>query len=495
MSRVSVNVLIWEYPFHSLKHLCPFCDPCDSLKTINIRAELSPSFGTELQRSLQENHFKFSPSSVRVVLINNLRAYKDLEKKNRRHKQAVLEQIQKFPVNDNVELLYFMADIHLTSLLLPKSINVTFSIDEEKYHGSWYRTIVDSCSLTKPINSHPELRPIIKRMGFRFRSLFQESRLVTYVKQLLFVSCHREAKHWTHQLKELISPFDKTTWFLILTICFILSCIVKTSGKSHSTLSKSSLFDVNFNIFCSILDQGSSVFTKPVRISLYSCIFCVPITWLYLSTLYKGDNVTRLTADPPLTPFDTFQTLQENQFDIFTRRVNLSSTFNSPFYNLGQIVTLLKQHGSIIAHEAVPVVSELCFVIMQQLRPSRRDGSKLSLLFLKDEVSQQMWKYINHSRMLPDFGQDDYENISTILNIHMNRCNKSAMIISRQKATKLHKILKSLGKPSYLGKDTIFETFWGYQFKGYFPPNSEQDISLMLAYLSGGKSSLISQLF
>lgn len=41
-------------------------------------------------------------------------------------------------------------------------------------------------------------------------------------------------------------------------------------------------------------------------------VFFVAITWMYLSSLYKGDNVTRVTAEPHLTQFDTFKSFEEN---------------------------------------------------------------------------------------------------------------------------------------------------------------------------------------
>ncbi len=75
--------------------------------------------------------------------------------------------------------------------------------------------------------------------------------------------------------------------------------------------------------------------------------------------------------------------------------------------------------------------------------------------------------------MLPDLEEAFERNVTELerINIHMNRCNKSAIIIPRPKAIRLHKKLTQLDKPSFYGKDFIVEIYLGYRFWGYFPPN------------------------
>ncbi len=111
---------------------------------------------------------------------------------------------------------------------------------------------------------------------------------------------------------------------------------------------------------------------------------------------------------------------------------------------------------------------------MSSLRPFRVN-SEGSLNFLKKEISPQMWKYINNSAMLPDSSLERRfeKNVTELedLNIHMMKCNKSAIIISKPIAIRLHKALTQLNKPSYFGKDILVELFAGYKFTGYFPPN------------------------
>ncbi len=460
MVTLSVSVLIWEYPSASLKSLCPYCDPCDSFKTIPLNANIIPTSRNELETILQANQqINPNPHSVEVVLINY--NVKDL-----RNYQIALKYIQKLQIDLVPWYIYVAADQHLTSLLLPKSANVTFSENQLNY-AEWKNLVVDACSTTKPINSHPVFRPTISRTSARSHISLQENRLLIWTDQYRFVSYHKERAHWTNQLKELFSPFDLLTWLLILTICSIVSWIV---NNSHCYSQKPGLFHLNFSTLCSILDQPNSLLKtqyKTPKCSYYWCVSLIPLSWLYLSVLYKGENVTRLTAEPPLIQFETFNLLEEYQFTAYSRRVNLETFNNAEKYNISELVKLHKEYGSVFFHESLPVVSELWLQLMDWFRPSSK--FELSLNFLKNEIPKQMWSFLNNSAMLPDYGQGFWENVSTILNFHMKWCNKSAIILQRETAITLHSVLKQMGKPSFFGKDKILERFWGYQFEGNFP--------------------------
>ncbi len=127
--------------------------------------------------------------------------------------------------------------------------------------------------------------------------------------------------------------------------------------------------------------------------------------------------------------------------------------------NMSELRKLNKKHGSIISHEAFPVVSDLWYQLMIWIRPL--GTAQLGLNFLKDEIPKQTWKYINNSAMMP---------IELNYSVYMKMCNKSAIIVDQPIAIKLYTVLKQMGKPSFLGKDKIVEVFWGYKFVGYFPP-------------------------
>ncbi len=425
---LSVSVLIWEYPSASLKTLCPYCDPCDSLKTIHLHTKLIPTSRKELHIILKESQeLNPDPFSFRVVLIDNDYQFVDIQTQ-----QDVLNYLQKYQISSTPRYMHFAADQHLTSLLLPKSANITFSVDHGKYYKKWKDIMVDACSPTKDVNSHPVFRPMISRHTSRSSIL--------------------------------------------------VSWIITLSNNSDSQARIPSLLDIGSSLLWSILDQSSSLFkthNKTVKCSYYWCISCIPLSWLYLSTLYKGENVTRLTAEPPLIPFDTFEMLEKYHFTTYSIRLNMKTFGNAAYFNISELAKLHKQYGSVLSHEALPVVSELWYELMIWLRPSNL--YELSLNFLKDEISNPMWKYINNTALLPDYGQGFAENVSTIVNFHMKLCNKSAIILQREEAITLHTVLKQLGKPSYYVKDKILEKFWGYKFVGYFPPK----IILRAKYLFG----------
>ncbi len=412
-TKLPVNML---HRLVSLKTLCPYCDPCDSFKTIPLHTKIIPTSRNELE-SIQQvsKHLNRDPYSTRVVLFGRGDQYEDL-----RNQQALLKYIQLYPIYLTRLYLYASAGQHLTSLLLPKSANITFSAHFGKYYAEWENVIVDTCSPSNATNSHPIFRPMIKRSFSRSSIMFQESRLVTRICQFRFVSCHKEQIHWSYQLLELVSPFDILTWSLIFAICLISSRIVKISLNLHSHAQNPSLFDLSFSTFWALLDQSNILFktyNKSLKHSFYWCVSLIPLTWLYLSTLYKGENVTRLTADPPLIQFDTFEMLEEYQFTIYSRTVNLNTSNNAEFYNVNELAKLHKQYGRILTHEALPIVSELWYELMNWLR--KRDKHLYSLNFLKNEIPRQMWKYINNSAMFPDNSQKEWKGVSAVQNFYI----------------------------------------------------------------------------
>ncbi len=467
MLKVFVSVLIWEYSSPTLKTLCPYCDPCDSFKVIPFQTNIIPNSRVELEKLVQESkQLNPDPHSVEVLLRYGTSNF-DVRL---RSKQVIMKDILRHPIESGFNLF---ADIHLTSLIFNKLTNITFLGAVGKYIYKWEHVTVNACSMTKTVKPHPVFRPMILWYSSRIPSLFQDSRLIIEVEQYRIVSCHKEQVHWTSQLLELISPFDRWTWLLIFTMCATVSCIVKMAYKCQNRRNKN-LFDVIFYITTQSLEQYNSLFvtdSKTTKASFYWCVFFVPITWLYLSTLYKGDNVTRLTAEPPQIQFDTFEMLENYQFNTYSIRYSLRPQYFYVKLNfiISEIRKLQKEFGSVVTHEALPAVSELWFRLMVWLK--NYNSFKLCLNYLKDEISKQMWKYINNSAMLPDYGQRFYENIPTVLNMHMNKCNKSAMILHRPLAIQLHTLLKQSGKPSFLLRDKVLETFWGYKFGGHFPPN------------------------
>lgn len=66
-----------------------------------------------------------------------------------------------------------------------------------------------------------------------------------------------------------------------------------------------------------------------------------------------------------------------------------------------------------------------------------------------------------------DYGRS--ENIKQVMNMHIEKCYKTAMILHETMALQLFAIMKSRKLPVFLGKDIINEQLCGYMYMGYFP--------------------------
>ncbi len=75
--------------------------------------------------------------------------------------------------------------------------------------------------------------------------------------------------------------------------------------------------------------------------------------------------------------------------------------------------------------------------------------------------------------------------------MHMERCNKSAIILRENMAIQLHTTLKVLKKPDYFGKDFVNEILVGYNYYGYFPTSMilQLDVPSKTALLTGCKDT------
>lgn len=124
--RICNKVVIWKVESFSLETLCVYCDSCDSFKTISLQTKLIPTSGNELERVLKEIEEKSrEPHSIRVVLQVYVLKYVGLKKQQRANRHLILKQSQKFPIDKPLMALTLLADVHLTSLLMPNLANAT----------------------------------------------------------------------------------------------------------------------------------------------------------------------------------------------------------------------------------------------------------------------------------------------------------------------------------------------------------------------------------
>ncbi len=80
---------------------------------------------------------------------------------------------------------------------------------------------------------------------------------------------------------------------------------------------------------------------------------------------------------------------------------------------------------------------------------------------------------------MQDKWQEIPENIYNVHYLHMEVCNKSAIILPRTLAIQSHTLLLAEGKPTYFAKDTILENLAGLKLTGYFPSNVIQRVKYL----------------
>lgn len=447
--------------------LCPYCDPFDPFKLI-----LADTMHHQNTKDLWDNYLNtikrpsHSPYSIAVNLMWYLDDYLDLVRKTRRHKRAVLEHLSHINLT-RVSQIPFLADTHIMFHLLSENSTIKFQYTDDGYVYRWKNIPIRYNAQFKSIKYHPNFRPSILRQTDANLGFFQDLGLLFRRQKLQFVSCHSEQASWMNALKELVHVFDIYTWLMLIGLFILASKIMKyISHDLHGV----SLGETVFQLYASFLDQSSSVFgNKKMRINpiFYLSFACIPMVFFYVNNLYKGDNITRFTLDPPLTPFDTFRSLVENHFEILVRRYSLANPVTA--YGM-KVLNVKKAFVQENGHEAFPIVSELWYMLMMRWTVNR--WKRLNAL--KDQFSETTWYYLNNSKLFPpwfnSYGQPGQkETVSQILEMQMNACNKSAVILNGEDRNVLYNIMKAKGKPVWNGKDLIHEQFVGYKYFGHFP--------------------------
>ncbi len=138
---------------------------------------------------------------------------------------------------------------------------------------------------------------------------------------------------------------------------------------------------------------------------------------------------------------------------------------------------VIKNHGfvgnissEVARHEEYPYVSEFWHNIL--LRWSIQQWENIKSL--KHVVARDTWKFFHHSEIFPAWNDSNgqpglWESVEDILKLHMNQCNKSAVILNNADAIQLHTILSMHKKAVFFGKDLIYENLQGYIYSGLFP--------------------------
>lgn len=166
--------------------------------------------------------------------------------------------------------------------------------------------------------------PELSRTTFSTQANFRLTALNFFTDRTRFISCHKLDKSQFLPLIEIVTAVDVFTWMLVL-ILSISTLLVLNLGYSLSlSVKKPKTMDFVFEIYSTLLDQGSScLFQGGSKYSLFQffILFPIPLSFLVLSNEYKGDNIQRLTVSPSKIPFDTLEDLILHKFTLRTEPI------------------------------------------------------------------------------------------------------------------------------------------------------------------------------
>ncbi len=420
------------------------------------------------------------PQIIKVVLHSkNIQSYGNMVRDRKASSRvALLNHLTKQDVNTTANGLPHVFDAHVIQNLFPKNITFLYVKEYEKEYYFWKHASVEGCP--KQILVPGKLRPFLYRDTQSSLGLFKEIGLAFQTEQLRFVSCHKERPNWIFRLNDLIFAFDTPTWLLIFTVLVGISKFLGFCSNSLKSCDSLGFWLAFYSLLTSMMDQSSRIFRlNSERARVLLCF--LPLMFLVLGNEYKGENITNLTVEPNLVPFDTFKGLVKNGFDIRSRRIILS---NIRFLYLKENTQVDKDFVQENGHEGFPLVSELWYAITTRFSYEQQNR----LEALKDKFSRNTWFYLNHSEMLPVWknksgNYGSLESTQQVIHMHMGKCDKTAMILPKYMALQLFNTLKAAKQPVFFGKDIISENLFGYTYYGYFPPHIL--LKIRFSYSSG----------
>lgn len=349
--------MIFDTSDETFSILCENCDLCDAYKMEKL--EHVPASKIEPQLNVLEikNRFNKLPD-FSIAVPSDVDSDVDCVKLEK--SRYILERIAQVQSMDNFKLVDTPPEVHMLSILI--SDNVTLKSksfwDDSGYY--WDPVDIPACP---NVWFRSASRPGLSHNSKAYFNEFQNTGLITRIKTLRFVCCHKERPSWLSNVKEIVSAFDLCTWILLLvSLAILATSIIKIAVtyrrfiKPTRYLINVSFTDVVYRLFVSLLEQGSGLFHNS-NLKANGCIsaviFCLSLLFNIMSNAYKGENINRLTVEPPLTPFEDYKDLLKHNFSIFT----MSREYNFKYARVEYHANNL--YEQINDHEAFPVVSQL----------------------------------------------------------------------------------------------------------------------------------------
>lgn len=152
-----------------------------------------------------------------------------------------------------------------------------------------------------------------------FMGFHQEYAILNIPRQdtFSFIACG-ETEHSKISFQGFTSSFDIFIWILITAVLIIMSLILNFQRRYRRR--SADLFELIIPGLKVFLEQTDLIASNSLRSnSMY--FLCGPILLMgvVLTNLYKGDNITALTAPPLPVPLTNFKELLDNDYKIYTR--------------------------------------------------------------------------------------------------------------------------------------------------------------------------------
>lgn len=300
---------------------------------------------------------------------------------------------------------------------------------------------------------------------------------------LTFVSCGTPQKT-ALAFDQLISVFDHWIWLGVLLMICAGACF-NTFAHVVGDFSTSITFNQNWchisienllNQLKALVDQGN-----PFNMDIIKCRgvryngILYLLVALVISNAYKYENITNLTLPRKPIPYDTFDSLVNNSFTIYTRAViigGLSSNWAKGIPIVKDFMTAIKSLSIWTQQYGKADTKSISFHYKSEIFAVSQ-----AEIAAMDEVPYSRFKtmskhYVNHSTLHPhwyDLIYDEGENCSIFsAKGRENRCdvlkcvNKTALLLTQTDANVKYHELKGNGYDhAYIGKTGLGEIHYG----------------------------------
>lgn len=445
---------------------CPYCNPCTPFQLFIfenanvLKSSLFLSRIWKLQRIDNVPFWEVFPQANNwEYFIRDIIAEKTIDNDNSRFRTINHLKFTK----DEVEVFARAVDPHIIRIIISNS---TYDVIEQETWNFYRFKKLPTCGRRRYHENHiPELLASTHEYSMEYQLTSLMFRRTTK----RFISCHKLERSYFAPLLEIVAPIDTMTW-VCLSIFSIIQVIIfnielnEQKSDFDIKLYFKTMMDSMFKLFCGLIDQGANMLSNLASKHLFHffLLFPIPICYMVLGYEYKGDNIYRLTVTPPLYPFDTFESLVENNFTIKSEAVFLSEMKNKNISSLW-----IKEFGSNhVSHGAMSNLLYDYLVLYSDtlLYPER----------LYSKLTKTSREYLNHTALFKNWNEiendmDQDEFLEKLAIPHMFSCTKAAVIVSPNFGTLMWNNMSRQNMPVYLSQENVHEYYEGYELQATVP--------------------------